>query len=58
MKTQIEKNEIINISKKVLDFMIDKTIITNKWTGKITHEINVNQGGITDVKILPELRFK
>jgi len=49
---------MIEISKKVLDFMINKHIIPDKWIGKIHIEINVNQGGITDVKVLPELRFK
>ena len=49
---------MIEICKKVLDFMINKNIIPTRWTGKILVEINVNQGGITDAKILPELKFK
>lgn len=49
---------MIEICKKVLDFMINKHIIPERWTGKILVEINVNQGGITDAKVLPELRYK
>ena len=49
---------IINISKKLLDYMKNRNIIPSNYTGKITHEININQGGITDIKILLELRYK
>ena len=49
---------MIEICKKIVDFMINKSIIPARWTGKILIEININQGGITDAKVLPELRFK
>lgn len=49
---------MIEICKKILDFLTQRCSIPAKYTGKITLEINVNQGGITDVKVLPELRFK
>lgn len=49
---------MIEIIKKLLDFMIHKRIITEKMTGKIILEINVNQGGVTEIKVMPEWRFK
>ena len=49
---------MIEICKKVIDFLMQRCSIPVKYTGKIILEINVNQGGITDMKVLPELKFK
>ncbi len=50
--------EIIESGKNMLEALSQRGSIPVKYTGKITLEININQGGITDVKVLPELRFK
>ena len=43
-------------AKKTLDFLKETCIIEDKHTGKITIEINLNQGQLTDVKVSPEIR--
>ena len=50
--------EIVESGKNMLEVLRKKGFIPEKWTGKTNIEINSNQGGITDMKVLPELKFK
>lgn len=50
--------EIIESGKNFLSALNKKGFIPDKWTGKTNIEINSNQGGITEIKVLPELKFK
>lgn len=53
-----EHCEILESGKNMLEALSKKGFIPEKWTGKTNVEINSNQGGITELKVLPELRFK
>jgi len=50
------KEILRDLAKKNIDFLKKAGIIEEKHTGKITFEINVNQGNLTDIKVSPEIR--
>jgi len=50
------KELLRSIAKNNIDFFKKAGIIDDKHTGKITLEINLNQGVLTDVKVSPEIR--
>ena len=50
------KDLLRDFAKKNIDFLKKAGIIEEKHTGKITLEINMNQGSLTDIKVSPEIR--
>lgn len=43
--------------KKVVDKLIEEGYIPKVVTGKLNIEINLNQGGVTDIYILPKIKI-
>ncbi len=50
------KELLRDLAKKNIDFLRGIGIIEENHTGKITLEINMNQGNLTDIKVSPEIR--
>ncbi len=51
-----KKTSLRELAKKTLDNLKDLCIIDTNHTGKVTIEMNVNQGSLTDIKVSPEIR--
>lgn len=52
----IDKKILKELGKVNVQFLRNFKFIEKEYTGKILIELNINQGGLTDIKIRPEFR--
>jgi hypothetical protein len=45
-----------DLGKKNIAILKEGSIIKNDHTGRILMEMNLNQGMLTDIKVMPEIR--